>query len=442
MVTKPISGLDNFRQLPPRKTLIMIVVAAVAIVSGLVWLCTILFPFPPHTVTIATGPEGSAYETYGKRYQILMAKDGIRVILRPTRGGVENLALLRDPKSKVDIGFVEGGVADEEDAPGLISLGTVGYEPMWFFSRKKVTDKVLEALKGKRVSVGPEGSDSRALVDELVKRKALEINPSNMLNLSPEETAKQLLAGDIDAAILMQTLASPVVRDLINDNGIYLANFARADAYVARFPSLYKLVIPEGAANLETDKPSRNTTLLATKTSLIVREDLHPAIQYLLLESATQIHARAGVFAKAGEFPSAEALEIPLSKDAKQYFKSGKPFLQRYLPFWLAALLEQLLILAIPVLGLLYPLIKGLMSLYAWSTQRKMFLVYGELHWVETELDKLGNNPPTEAILTRMKHLEHRTNRMKVASNYMPMFYSLKDTISQVRARLDAQSAK
>jgi len=333
-------------------------------------------------------------------------------------------------------------VATEDDAPALVSLGTVGYEPMWFFSRKMVTEKVLEALRGKRVSVGPEGSDSRALVDELVKRKALEINSSNELNFSPEETEKQLLAGDIDAAILMQSLASPVVRDLINTKGIYLANFKRADAYVARFPSLYKLVMPEGAADLETDMPPRNTTLLATKTSMIVRGNLHPAIQYLLLESASQVHARAGVFAKAGEFPSAEALEIPLSGDAKQYYKSGKPFLQRYLPFWLAALLEQLLILAIPVLGLLYPLIKGLMSLYAWVTHRKMYMVYGELHWVEMELDKLGDNPPTEAILIRMNHLEHRTNRMKVAANYMPMLYSLKDTIAQVRRRLDAKTTK
>jgi TRAP-type uncharacterized transport system substrate-binding protein len=425
--------------LPPKKTLVMIVVSAVLIVSGLVWLFSILFPLPPHTITMATGPDGSAYDTYGKSYKRLLAKEGIEVRLVQTLGGVDNLAKLRDSKSGIQVGFVEGGVAQEEDASSLMSLGTVGYEPMWFFSHKLTSDKVLEALRGKRVSVGPEGSDSRALVDELIKRKALEINPVNELNLSPEETQKQLQAGTIDAAILMQSLASPVVRDLINDKGIYLANFSRADAYVARFPSLYKLVMPEGAANLETDRPSRATTLLATKTSMIVRNDLHPAIQYLLMESASQIHARAGVFAKAGEFPAPESLELPLSGDAKQYFKSGKPFLQRYLPFWLAALLEQLLILAIPVLGLLYPLVKGLISFYRWGIQRKMYVIYGQLHWIEREIDKLGDQPPTEEMQTLMKHLENRTNRMKVSSNYMPMLYSLKDTLHYVRNRMDHQ---
>ena len=172
---------------------------------------------------------------------------------------------------------------------------------------------------------------------------------------------------------------------------------------------------------------------------MIVRNDLHPAIQYLLMESASQIHARAGVFAKAGEFPAPESLELPLSGDAKQYFKSGKPFLQRYLPFWLAALLEQLLILAIPVLGLLYPLVKGLISFYRWGIQRKMYVIYGQLHWIEREIDKLGDQPPTEEMQTLMKHLENRTNRMKVSSNYMPMLYSLKDTLHYVRNRMDHQ---
>ena len=398
-----------------------------------------LHPLPPRTVTLVTGPEGSAYENYGKRYKILLAKEGIEVRLVPTLGGRDNLNRLRDPKSGVQIGFVEGGVADEDDASALVSLGTIGYEPMWFFSRKIVTDKVLEALKGKDVSVGPEGSDSRALVDELIKRNALEMKPSQMLSLSPEETAKQLSAGQIDAAILMQSLASPVIRQLMDDPGIYLANFSRADAYVARFPSLYKLRFPEGAGNLETDYPSRDTNLLATKTSLIVRGDLHPAIQYLLLEAASQIHARAGVFQKAGEFPASEALEIPLSSDARHYYKSGKPFLQRYLPFWLAALVEQAVVLLIPLLGLLYPLIKGLMSLYAWGIQRRIFLIYGELHWIETELDKLGDRPATEELLARMKHLEHKANRLRVASKYMPMLYSLKETLAYVRGRLDKQ---
>ncbi len=422
-----------------RKTLRIILISLLLLVIGAVWLISTTHPLPPHTITMATGPDGSTYAYWGKRYKILLAKEGIDLVLKPTAGGVENLNLLRDPKSGVQLGFVEGGVAADTDSPALVSLGTLGYEPVWFFSRKIVTDRILFALQGKRVSVGPEGSDTRALVEELLKRSSLKIENFQPLGLEPEEATAELLQGKIDAAILMTSWGSPVIRQLIAAPGIDVANFSRADAYVALFPSLYKRVLPAGVGDLAHNRPPHDTTLLATKTSLIVRGDLHPALQYLLLETASQIHSHAGIFQKAGEFPAAEALEIELGSDARHFYKSGRPFLQRYMPFWLAAMVEQAAVLVIPLLGLLYPLGKGLASLYGWGMQRRIFLIYGELHWLETEINKLGSRPPTEEILTRLKHLEDRTNRVRVSSNYIPMLYSLKENIAYVRARL-AQS--
>jgi len=419
-----------------RKAMTIIAIATAIILAGVVWLCTLLHPLPPHTIVMATGPEGSSYAFFGKRYQILMAKEGIKVVLVPTAGGVENLAKLRDPKSGVEIGFVEGGIADDSDSPALVSLGTICYEPMWLFSRKPTTDRVLFALEGKHVSVGPEGSDSRALVDQLLKGRQLGSKSFDALGLTPEESVTEMLNGKIDAAILMSSPGSPVVRKLLTAPGIYLANFSRAAAYVAILPSLYKLTYPEGAADLATNRPPKDTTILSTKTSLIVRADLNPAIQYMLLETASLVHNRAGVLQKANEFPAAEALEIPLSSDARSYFKSGKPFLQRYLPFWLAALVEQIGFLAVPVLGLLYPLIKGLMAFYGWMIQRKFYQIYGELHWLEREMDKLDGKKPADEILSRMKSLEHRANRIKVPSKYVPMLYTLKENVAFVRSRL------
>jgi len=446
MINKPINTRENrisgFGSGPnlSRKAMTIIAIATVIILAGIVWLCSLLHPLPPHTITMATGPEGSSYNYFGKRYQQLMAKEGIKVILVPTAGGVENLAKLRDPKSGVEIGFVEGGIADDTDSPSLVSLGTVCYEPMWLFSRKPTSDRVLFALEGKRVAVGPEGSDSRALVDQLLKGRQLDSKSFEALGLTPEESVTEMLNGKIDAAILMSSPSSPVVRKLLTAPGIYLANFSRAAAYVAILPSLYKMTYPEGAADLATNRPPRDTTILATKTSLIVRADLNPAIQYMLLETASLVHNRAGVLQKANEFPAAEALEIPLSSDARSYFKSGKPFLQRYLPFWLAALVEQIGFLAVPVLGLLYPLIKGLMAFYGWAVQRKFYQIYGELHWLEREIDKLDGKKPSDEILSRMKSLEHRANRIKVPSKYVPMLYTLKENVAFVRGRMNSLS--
>ena len=444
MVNKPINTRESrasaFGSGPnlSRKAMTVIAIVTVIILAVVVWLCTLLHPLPPHTIVMATGPEGSSYAFYGKRYQILMAKQGIKVILIPTAGGVENLAKLRDPHSGVEIGLVEGGIADDSDSPALVSLGTICYEPMWLFSRNPTSDRVLFALEGKRVAVGPEGSDSRALVDQLLKGRQLNADSFEKVGVTPEEAVTEMLNGKLDAAVLMSSPQSPVVKTLLTAPGIYLANFSRAAAYVAILPSLYKLTYPEGAADLATNRPPKDTTILATKTSLIVRADLNPAIQYMLLETASLVHNRAGVLQKANEFPAAEALEIPLSSDARSYFKSGKPFLQRYLPFWLAALVEQIGFLAVPVLGLLYPLIKGLMAFYGWAIQRKFYQIYGELHWLEREMDKLDGKKPADEILNRMKSLEHRANRIKVPSKYVPMLYTLKENVAFVRSRLNA----
>jgi len=410
-----------------------------AVLALIVWLVMLLHPLPPRTLTLATGPEGSSYAMLGKRYKELLAKDGITVHLVATAGGVENLALLSRPGSGVDAGFVAAGIAKESDDSGLMSLGTLGYEPLWFFTRNVATDRGLASLKGKRVSAGPEGSDSRAILNELLSRNALDVSKFQLLPLPPEESADALLHGRIDAAFLVTSWGSPVVRQLAKADGVDLATFSRADAYVALFPSLTKRVLPAGVADLEKDRPNHDVTLLASKTCLVARAGLHPALQYLLLELVSKLHARAGIFQKAGEFPAAESLDFPLSPEARNYYKSGQPFLQRYLPFWLAALVEQLVVVLIPVLGLTYPLVKGLMSLYGWGMQRRIFTIYGELHWLESQLDRLGDKPVPPELAGRMRTLEARANRVRVSSNYIPMLYSLKETVAFVSARVERQ---
>ncbi|HTC20643.1 MAG TPA: C4-dicarboxylate ABC transporter substrate-binding protein, partial [bacterium] len=195
MAKQPLNHRDIIKPLVPRKTLALVIVLLVLFLAGIFCLCTALHPLPPRRITMATGPDGSNYAFWGKRYKILLAKEGIELDLVATKGGVENLKLLRDPNSGVQLGFVEGGVASDSDSPDLVSLGTLGYEPVWFFSRKVASDRGLFAFRGKRVSIGPEGSDSRALMDELLKRNALDTGAFHELNLEPEAAAAELLNG-------------------------------------------------------------------------------------------------------------------------------------------------------------------------------------------------------------------------------------------------------
>ena len=111
---------------------------------------------------MAIDPEGSYSAKVGKRYRELLARDGIDLRLVPTAGAVESMARLRDPKSGISIAIIPGGVSNEQESPGLVSLGTLFYEPLWPFYRGHVLEK-HEQLRGLRISIGPEGSASHAL---------------------------------------------------------------------------------------------------------------------------------------------------------------------------------------------------------------------------------------------------------------------------------------
>jgi TRAP transporter TAXI family solute receptor len=352
---------------------VTIVVTAGAIVCAAVFL---LSSMPPRSIAMATGPEGGGYYEIGRQYQELLARTGVELRLVATAGSMQNLALLRDPQSGVNIALVQGGSVGEA-AGELESLGTVFYEPLWIFHRGGLEGATLAALRGRKVSIGPVGSGSHALLLKLLKRNDVDQDVGELLALPPQEAADKLLSGDIDAVGMLASWDAPVVQQLVADERVELLNLARADAYVALYPFLSKATVPRGVGDLAKDRPPADVTLFASKASLVVRKDLHAAIQYLLLSTAVQIHSGVSMFHRAGRFPAAEGLELPLSSQAVQFYKSGQPFLQHNLPFWIASLVGRLLVLLIPIVAVLYPLMRFLPASYGWLMRRKIARLYG-----------------------------------------------------------------
>ena len=332
---------------------------------------------PPRMVVMATGAEGGANHELGLRYQEILAKAGVKLQLQTTAGGVENLARLRDPHSGVAVGFVQGGTTTKKESPGLESLGTISYEPLWIFIRSDIGNNI-QALRGRRVSIGPEGSGGRALALDLAKRTKVDTIVAEFLDLPPVAAAEKLIAGEIDAAFIVTSWDSPVVQRLISAKGIDVGNFQRADALVAFYPFLNKLVLPAGVVDLLENRPPADVVLLAPKASLAVRADLHSAVQHLLLTAALQIHSQPGIFQKAGQFPAAESIDLPLSDEAQRFYKSGRPFLEEHLPFWIATLVEKVLVVFVPLAILLYPVFKLLPKAYDWLMQSRILRLYDE----------------------------------------------------------------
>jgi NMT1-like family len=269
----------------------------------------------------------------------------------------------------------------------------------------------------------------------LLKLNGVDEHVAEFLSLPADQAAAALLRGDIEAMMTVASWDTPVVRTLLASSEISLANFPRADAYVALYPYLTKLLVPTGVGNMATNRPPSDVTLLAPKAELVVRNDLHPAIEFLLLQAATEVHSDPGIFQKAGEFPAAEQADLPLSPDARQFYKSGGSFLQRYLPFWLAVLASRLLVLLIPLMGVAYPLLRIAPALYGWSMRRRIFRLYGELKLIERDLETQTGRG-TQEVLQQLLRLEDRANRQHVPVGFAHFLYQLRNHIGLVRARL------
>jgi len=416
------------------RRLIGIAAISVAVLTAVaIWLTfSLLRPTPPRSVAMAINPEGSFNAELGNRYRELLARDGIELRLVPSAGAVDSMAQLRNPKSGISIAIIPGGISNHQESPGLVSLGTLFYEPLWLFSRGQHLES-LEQLRNLRISIGPEGSASHMLGLELLARVGVNDQKSaNLLPLTPQESAAKLLNGDIDASFLMGAWETPAVQQLLLAKGIDLASIRRADAWAALYPFLNKLVVPAGVASMAENRPPTDVLLIAPKASLIVRDDLHPAIQYLLLEAASKIHSGPGVFHKAGQFPAPESMDLPLSTHARQFYKTGPPFLQRNLPFWLAVLVQQVLVLLLPIVGVLYPLLRVSPKVFMSIQTRRVYRLYYELRLLERELTSAGSTKDDKDFIGRFDQLEDRASRLWVPPSLRPQLYELRSHIRLV----------
>jgi len=396
-------------------------------------LFTFLHPVPPRTVTMAVYPEGSVNAELAKRYQEILARDGVDLRLAPSAGAVESVARLRDPKSGISIAIIPGGITTEQESPELVSLGTLFYQPLWIFSRVRLLER-HQQLRGLRISIGLEGSSSHALSLKLLARVGIiDQKSATLLLLTPSESAEKLTHGEIDVAVFVDAWESPVVQQLLKTKDVKLESIPRADAFVALYPYLNKLVLPAGVVDMAKPRPPTDVLLIAPKASLVVRKDLHPAIQYLLLGAADEIHSAPGIFRTADQFPAPESIDLPLSPYARNFYKSGPPFLQRHLPFGLAVLVAEVLVLLIPLVAVLYPLSRFAPTVYDWLEKRRIYRLYSELKRLE---DEMLSTPPSgirNDFIERLDRLKDRASHLSVPTPFRPLVYSLRLHIDMVR---------
>ncbi|HEU4708265.1 MAG TPA: TAXI family TRAP transporter solute-binding subunit [Methylophilaceae bacterium] len=415
---------------------------AVVVIIGLT-ICLAVFAFfntaAPTRLTIAGGPPGSIYQRNAEQYKKILAKEGVTLTILTTGGSTDNLKKLADPHTKVDVGFVQGGETDGINTDHLMSLGSVSYQPLIIFYRGE-SKKLLSDFAGERLDIGPEGSGTHTLALTLLKANGIEPGGNTRFVHSGPDAVKSLLDNQVDALFVMGDSAPlDLIKKLVMTPGINIFNFTQADGYTRRVKFLSKLVLPEGALDLGKNIPVNDLYLVAPTVELVARDNLHPALSDVLLEAAREVHGQAGLFRKSGEFPTPLEHEFRISPDAQRYYTSGKSFLYRNFPFWLASLLNRLLAVLVPIALLLVPALKFAPSVYRWRMQSRIYPWYKAL--LELERDAFYgpiSNEKREHLLSQLDHIEQSVNKMKVPASFGDVFYGLRGHINFVRNRLRA----
>jgi TRAP transporter TAXI family solute receptor len=394
-------------------------------------------PAPPSKMTITTGAESGAYYGYAKRYADIVAKNGITLEVVTSAGSIQNLERLKS--GEADLALIQGGIEDvvaADEKSRLRSLGSVAYEPVWVFYRSEDRLDKLYLLRGRRIAVGEEGSGIRGLAFKLLEANGIATNSNKLVALDDLDAVAALDNGDIDAAFIVAAPEAAVVQKMLHLPGVRVMSFVQADAYMRRFPFLSKIVLPRGVVDLARDNPARDTVLLATTANVVVRDDLHPALQSLVLQAMSEVNGRSGFFQRAGEFPAYRDHSFELSDEAKRYYKSGPPFLQRYLPFWLAVLAERFFVLVVPIVVLLLPLLRLAPTVYTWRVRSKIFRSYGDLKFMEDALRK-GYDPAQHAeYVARLDRIEEDACARAVPIAYSDLVYTLRGHVEFVREKL------
>lgn len=428
----------SFRQISARDLWMAVTPVVVALVLALVIAFHFVEPGPPDRVVMTTGAVDDGYHMFAQRYKEILARDGVTVDLRISAGSQENVSRLLDEKSDVEVGFFQGGSAFAANAPNLRSLGSVYFEPLWVFYRgAEIRD--FGGLKGKRLAIGPEESGTRALALQLLAVNATVMPPTALLPESGLKASEMLLQGTLDALFIVGPPESPLVERLISARGIRLLSLERAEAYTRRFPYLTKLTLPRGVFDFVNNNPAQDVTLVSPTANLLVRDTLHPALAFLLMRAAKEIHGTAGLLNKIDEFPAPLNSEFPLSSEAERYYTTGPPFLQRYLPYWIAVMVDRLWIILLPVLALLVPLTKLIPPVYRWRVRSRIYRWYARLKELELELEE---DPPPEKLrelLERLDQIERSVNRINTPLAYSDNLYAFRQNVNLVRHRVQAR---
>ena len=424
-----------------RRDRLRLVVLIIVLVGAIVWAAAhFIDPAPPRKIVLASGLEDGLPHEYAKRYVEILARAGVTVEERKTNGPGENLQLLLDPNSGVDVAFLQGGIARFPEADGLVMIASLYYMPMWIFYRGEDTLTTIPELRFHRVAVGVAGSGTRAFSEPILAINGLTSGVST-LPMGNTAALRALRAGEVYAAIFVDGAKNPAVWGALHDPGLKLMSFSRAEAYHRLFPYITGLTLPTGVIDLARNIPAQDVSLIATKAMLAIRDGSHPALIDLLLDAANEIHRSPGFFEEAGEFPGTAQVDLRVSTEAERHKRFGPKYLYQYLPFWVATIAERAIVILVPLAAILFPLFSYLPQFLRWRARSRVYRWYGELALLERDVATRTGTLPMQKWLADLDRIERAVRAIHTPSGFASEAYTLREHIGLVRRAAMAREA-
>ena len=398
---------------------------------------------PPRQLRLATGVEGGGYDRGGLALRDEFVDAGIDIELVRTAGSVENLTMLRD--GKVDLAFVQGGVLSTqqpaEGGPTVEGIASAYYEPLWVFVSRNADAQLLADLKGKRLQIGAAGSGTRAVAEAVLAANGVDGSNSTFQTDAPRDAIAALRDGRADALFLVTAPDSEYVASLFTAAEVRPFDMTRAHAFSRRFRYLAPLTMTRGMLDLAGDLPKRSVNLLAPAATLLARADLHPSVPPLLIEAMQSRYGAGNLFEDSGEFPTVNHLDVPASKASRQFFRDGPSFLYRVLPFQVAASIDRLKVMLLPLLTLLLPLLRVAPPIYRWRIRNRIIRWYKEILRIERSVRRNNSLQVIEAARAELTHMQGEIGEVTVPLGYAEELYNLRMHVRLVLSDLDEKRA-
>ena len=431
--------LEYLALLSSRGRLSLAAIVFASIVAAIWAVAHLLQTVPPRHIVLASGLEDGLLHQYAKRYIEILARSGVTVKERITNGPGDNLRLLQDSHSGVDIGFTQGGIAKFPEANNVMMLASLYYVPMWIFYRRTDTLNHVNELRNRRVAVGVAGSGARSLGESVFALNGLTSDNTAMQPLSNSAALLALRSGEVDAAIFVDGAENPAIWTALHDPALNLLSYSKADAYRRRLNFITTLTLPPGVIDLANNIPEKEVDLIGTKEMLAARDGFHPALIHLLVDAAREIHGKQGLFEEAGEFPGTTQVDLRVSTDADQHKRFGRSFLYQHLPFWVAALAERAIIILLPLAAILFPLFHYLPQLVRWHVRSRVYRWYGELALLERDIAVHTGTLPIGKWLADLERIERAVARIHTPAGFASEAYTLREHIGLVRRAIIAR---